>query len=464
MSLTVTHSRIQHGVGQGSFHSATVEVKESGLSYRFDYVYDCGALRVGVPTEELKRSIKRMDLDRRKGDSHKGVIDLLVLSHYDKDHTNGAELLINRYNVKRIVVPYLGPEELALVLASKAADISSAEVTELHQLANGGQTFFGVEVTMVRSSVDDETGDEDDVVNSKDDLVDGDQGADEELPEPILPYVGSKQMEGVMYGNKNVKLTVKLSDKQISFWKLRFWNRGVEDGLIEDLKNELTNCRFPWSALSEPAAANELNKWLSKPDNRKKTIQAYRTAVVKYAPTWKSEAASRKLANFLSITLYSGPYPMQRGRKWVPEIVTSLPAESVQLELSRQEIIWLWSNRQSWQDDQIKLVGWLGTGDAPLGENKIWSDFAKHYIKELPLTGTVQVPHHGAAPLGGPNFYNPALHPNAGMIAVISAGKNNTYAHPRAAVIKQILSTGAKIELVTEGTTLGLHEVFVIKV
>lgn len=460
MSLTVMHSRIQHGVGQGSFHSATVEVKESGRSHRFDYVYDCGALSVGLPTEELKRSIKRMDVDGRKGDGHKGIVDLLVLSHYDKDHTNGAELLIKRYKVKRIVVPYLGPNELALVIASQATNISSDAVTGLHQLANGGQTLFGVQVTMVRSNFDDVTGDEDGMVDSEDDLVDGGQGADEGLPRTIFPLVDSKSMQREMNGNKNVELTVK----QIPFWKLRFWNCGVDPDLLKHLKIELEVRGFPWQALSKPAAASDLNKWLSEPDNRSKTIEAYRTAIVKYAPTWKSEAASGKLANFLSLTLYSGPYPMSQEKKWVPEVFASFSNVGGYPQSWCQDKILFLRNRQLRPKDHINLMGWLGTGDAPLGENKIWSDFAKHYKEELLLTGTVQVPHHGAAPVGGPLFYNPELHPTVGMLAVISAGKKNTYGHPRAAVIKQILTTGAKIELVTEDTTLGLHELFIIKV
>jgi hypothetical protein len=109
------------------------------------------------------------------------------------------------------------------------------------------------------------------------------------------------------------------------------------------------------------------------------------------------------------------------------------------------------------------LAGWLGTGDAPLGERSVWADFEKHYANELPLTGTVLVPHHGAAPSSGPRFYNPRLHPQPDMLAVISAGKYNIYGHPRAAVLKQIMTQRARIELVTEESTLGLHEVFVMQ-
>jgi beta-lactamase superfamily II metal-dependent hydrolase len=74
----------------------------------------------------------------------------------------------------------------------------------------------------------------------------------------------------------------------------------------------------------------------------------------------------------------------------------------------------------------------------------------------------VLAPHHGAAPLGGPRFYNPKLNPRSGMLAVISVGKSNTYGHPRAAVLKQAMAARANIQLVTEDTAMGLHEVFVL--
>lgn len=116
-----------------------------------------------------------------------------------------------------------------------------------------------------------------------------------------------------------------------------------------------------------------------------------------------------------------------------------------------------------WRPRSDECVGWLGTGDAPLGEPKVWADFGAHYKKELLQTGTVLAPHHGAAPLGGPRFYNPKLNPRSGMLAVISVGKSNTYGHPRAAVLKQALAASANIQLVTEDTAMGLHEVFVLK-
>ena len=85
--MDVTHFRIQHGVGQGSFHSATVQADRA----RFDYVYDCGARAGSGKSNELKRNIDSLGLERRASVSGGGVLDVLVLSHYDADHLNGAQ-------------------------------------------------------------------------------------------------------------------------------------------------------------------------------------------------------------------------------------------------------------------------------------------------------------------------------------------------------------------------------------
>jgi glyoxylase-like metal-dependent hydrolase (beta-lactamase superfamily II) len=152
--MRVVHSRLQHGVGQGSFHSASVEVSEvSGTRYRFDYVYDCGALVGSKASPHLLNAIKRMDLSRRV-DSDRAVIDALVLSHFDRDHIVGAELLVKKFFVRRIYVPYLSPMKLALVLAGQETPLDEFYVRELHGLANGTALLFEVPVTMVQSGGD----------------------------------------------------------------------------------------------------------------------------------------------------------------------------------------------------------------------------------------------------------------------------------------------------------------------
>lgn len=91
--MKVNHTRIQHGVGQGSFHSASVIFEASGNKHRFDYIYDCGALANWRQTAELKRSVSRIWLEPRLG-SAKAVLDMLILSHFDWDHMNESPRIL----------------------------------------------------------------------------------------------------------------------------------------------------------------------------------------------------------------------------------------------------------------------------------------------------------------------------------------------------------------------------------
>src|SRR6185437_6365879 len=104
MQMDIEHVRTQHAVGQGSFHSATVQMQsEDGRTVRFDYVYDCGALSGSQQTRELTWALRHYrgrpatiyENDPRR------VIDALVLSHFDRDHMNGAEDLAKSHRIGR---------------------------------------------------------------------------------------------------------------------------------------------------------------------------------------------------------------------------------------------------------------------------------------------------------------------------------------------------------------------------
>jgi beta-lactamase superfamily II metal-dependent hydrolase len=103
-------------------------------------------------------------------------------------------------------------------------------------------------------------------------------------------------------------------------------------------------------------------------------------------------------------------------------------------------------------------TGWLGTGDAPLGQADVWADFAQRYRKQLEQTISIQVPHHGAAPEKGPVFFNPHLLPVSGMNAVLAAGTKNAYGHPEESVKTAIKKAGGRLQLVNELKRPGFEE------
>jgi len=240
-------------------------------------------------------------------------------------------------------------------------------------------------------------------------------------------------------------------------WKLRFWNRGVSDDLLALLFDALVACDFPLAALFDPSAIDEVLDWLEDKKNRNTTLQAYLDAIALYAPAWAGEVSGQKLANFLSLGLYSGPESPGAGLPWCYEEV---PARDGFPWAEYRRWYPYWRRRRLSPPDRL---GWLGTGDAPLGETGVWADFSAHYAAELQTALTVQVPHHWAAPRHGPKFYNAGLHPEHGMNAVISVGKTNTYGHPTVAVLKEVMAVGGDLQIVTEDTGVGFHEVIIFE-
>ena len=83
-------------VGQGLFSSGRIQM---GDALAFHWVYDCG-------TSSSQKLIQNA-VNKYNSDKNQGNIDLLVLSHFDKDHISGVkELLKNGRKIKRWIVPY----------------------------------------------------------------------------------------------------------------------------------------------------------------------------------------------------------------------------------------------------------------------------------------------------------------------------------------------------------------------
>ena len=94
-------------VGQGLFSSGRIQM---GNAPAFHWVYDCGT---SSSQQLIQNAIQKYNQQENNAD-----IDLLVLSHFDKDHISGVkELLKNGRKIKRWVVPYY-PLWQRLVIAS----------------------------------------------------------------------------------------------------------------------------------------------------------------------------------------------------------------------------------------------------------------------------------------------------------------------------------------------------------
>lgn len=96
-------------VGQGLFSSGRLEAKFKNSDKKFfDWVYDCGTVSnqkfLKNSIEEYKKSFRSSS----NADSNiKPKIDLVVISHFDKDHISGLVELLNTFSIQTLLLPYM---------------------------------------------------------------------------------------------------------------------------------------------------------------------------------------------------------------------------------------------------------------------------------------------------------------------------------------------------------------------
>jgi hypothetical protein len=443
MQMDIEHVRTQHAVGQGSFHSAMVQMQtDDGRTVRFDYVYDCGALSGSQQTRQLTWALRHFrgrpatihDNDARP------VIDALVLSHFDRDHINGAEDLAKNHRIGRVFLPYLTPQELAVYLLHDidiSDGISDEYAESLAKLAHD-RAMWGAPITRVGRGEEPPVGirdaepDPGEPESQRDRDEDSNVISETAFPAQIWDATGGSPIGHHLSHEHDVGVGTK--PKEDPFWILRFWNYANSSPVPADLWNALKVVGCPVNSLLAGGNVGKILSWLAKPPQRKIALDVYKKVLRRNVKQGK-QVPAQGLANLVSLALLSTPPDGVRLLEYSDSSTGDRPC-----------CPWIGA-----------LLGdrnrgaWLGTGDAPLGKDAVWNDFAAHYGSALNSLQTFVVPHHGAAPASGHTFYNPALNSRPGMNSVISVGALNNYGHPRPEVIRQILGRGGRLHIVSEG-------------
>lgn len=98
----------QHAVGHGGFHTGVMGRGKA----RLRWVYDCGALRT-KGQKQLSDEIKYLASEY---DEEKVRLDLLFISHFDRDHVSGIKELMSTTEVDTVIIPYLDDIQRAIAL------------------------------------------------------------------------------------------------------------------------------------------------------------------------------------------------------------------------------------------------------------------------------------------------------------------------------------------------------------
>lgn len=107
-----------HPAGHGTFFTGILDIGDGKSSCRFSWVYDCGSRRKNL-IERNENTLK--DFLNQK-------IDMICLSHFDSDHINGLETLIqkSKFKIRNLVLPYLPfSQRLETVFKTKSIDVLS---------------------------------------------------------------------------------------------------------------------------------------------------------------------------------------------------------------------------------------------------------------------------------------------------------------------------------------------------
>ena len=96
-------------VGQGLFSAGFIS---NEYDKKFCWIYDCGT---NSSQKYLNNSIDIFD----KSMNGKKCIDILFISHFDKDHISGFETISKKYSIKNLIIPYMTFGERILISLNK---------------------------------------------------------------------------------------------------------------------------------------------------------------------------------------------------------------------------------------------------------------------------------------------------------------------------------------------------------
>lgn len=89
-----------HSVGNGTLFSG--QILGSRITEDFKWIYDCGS----TSKKTIDDTVTNLPLWFQFSAQFPITIDMLVISHFDDDHVNGIELLLKKFYVKQLVIPY----------------------------------------------------------------------------------------------------------------------------------------------------------------------------------------------------------------------------------------------------------------------------------------------------------------------------------------------------------------------
>jgi hypothetical protein len=342
-----------YNVGQGTFYGGAIECNK----HKFVVVYDCGSITRNNPLDQPIHEF-RNEFDH---------IDLLIVSHFDKDHVNGIERLIHEKRVETIVLPYMPLLTRLALVASQNSD----DANYISFVANPTNYLLGDRFNVGQICYVDQggAGNNSEVIEPVDPKFDrelddnldfGDLSlnlpeSDSEVQERILTDQPDLNDEKTRFLSFNTRLTV---GKEL--WEFVFYHRKTQD------ETNITNFQ---------TALNNFMKTKKIADIRDLfTVSRVSEMKLLYEKNINSDL------NYSSLCLFHQPI----FKSFLPFIVKSSEGIPERFYCRRRHPYY--SNKS----------GTLLTGDQFLKKDIDFNSFYTFYESRMENVEIFQVPHHGS--------------------------------------------------------------------
>lgn len=419
---------IYHPVGQGLFFSSKIIVGEQ----EFNFVYDCGgSLKEERWKKVMDDYIKTLPLTNNEGNEKKRKLDLLIISHFHKDHINGLETLLERVKLNTVILPYLSPLELLLYaivnaefldrphlrfLLNPIQYLKEKAVEEIILIARGDESDEGIgEFSLPENPERPNLENPFDIKNlGKDELNKKIEKKFEEDGWNILLEDNNKGITLKSYHGYALLFGVYV----FGFFNVR---NSIDD--FEIKINDFKNCLL--RKFNKP----DIKKfYIYLRDNIDKVInELKKSRNNKFAQCYKKAFGNDKL-NLTSLIVYN-----------------QLLKNYVKIKINQRVChlfpppFWRWCcdfYYNAFYNVKYTYAHFL-TGDSELKKTKIMKEFLTYYENVLDKSLFFLLPHHGSEDNWNKNLLE-ELPNNEFFIA--SAGLNNRYNHPSCSVFADILS------------------------
>lgn len=384
-------------VGQGAFIRGQVEFfvaasDSSGSIAPLRWIYDCGT---ESREDSIDASVDDLGVSWPKGSE----LDVLVVSHFDKDHISGLPTLLSRYRFKRIFMPQLPRLVRLLAVLEGIEAVAPNRMSQLLAIADDPISY-----------VREHGGDQTQIV-----LVDAAEGKQQPEGEEEIPPVGADDLDSLReeaviaeqtHGSTSTHRVVNIASGQPvllnAMWELvPYIDSEVKKVLLSFCAADNASVKVLLAIVVALAETPVIVTPNGKPDVKaskalkkklKESIKNLRDAV--YISIQKKlqvqsfgkapPKVTSKHKNSISLMAYMGP--LFSGQP--PRACTH-----VEIGVGMDGTEWSKNRSHEWQDG----LGILLTGDSDLSKTAAILRLSAHLgPRRLHSLGILQVPHHGS--------------------------------------------------------------------